>query len=270
MVTFLFWNLQKRQLQSSITKLALKYEVDILMFAECEIAPADVLWALNQKEVLYHYADSRGCEKIQIFTKFPKEFIPAISESSRLTIRHLQLPGAKNILLAVTHLLSKVNMQDASQDAECYLLSDVIKQAEQDIGHSNTVLVGDLNMNPFQAGIITAMGLHGVMTQQIAQRKPRTVQGRCYPFFYNPMWSLFGDATPGPPATYYLDRSEQTQLFWHMLDQVLIRPDLLDCFDKHDLQILASDGELSFLSPSGQPNRKDFSDHLPLMFKLTL
>jgi hypothetical protein len=51
--------------------------------------------------------------------------------------------------------------KDNDQDAECQVLSNSIKQAEKDIGHSKTVLVGDLNMNPFQSGMVNASGLHG-------------------------------------------------------------------------------------------------------------
>ncbi|GAB4231488.1 MAG: hypothetical protein Kow00121_59800 [Elainellaceae cyanobacterium] len=240
------------------------------MFAECSILPAQVLLALNEEKTLYHYAESIGCEKIKIFTKFSPEFIPPVEEDVRLTIRHLRLPGVENVLLAVVHFPSKRVMSDSSQNAESIELSNSIKRAEQTVAHSKTVLLGDLNMNPFQEGVVNANGLHGVMSRQIARQGTRTVQSRQYPFFYNPMWSLFGDATSGSPATYYRRNAEQTEFFWYMLDQVLIRPDLLDRFDNENLQILESDGETSFLSDQGLPNKNLFSDHLPLLLKLEL
>ena len=270
MTTFLFWNLQRKPLEKSIAKLARQHGVDVLMFAECDIPPVEVLLTLNQEVTLFHYADSIGCEKIKIFTRFPRDFIASIEEDERLTIRHLRLPGAENILLAVVHFPAKGSMSDSSQNAQSVELSNSIKRAEQTVQHSKTVLVGDLNMNPFQEGVVNANGLHGVMSRQIARQRTRTVQSKEYPFFYNPMWSLLGDATPGPPATYYRRNAEQTEFFWYMLDQVLIRPDLLDRFDPQDLQILDSDGEISFLSDQGLPNKRRFSDHLPLLFKLDL
>ena len=67
--------------------------------------------------------------------------------------------------------------------------ADDIAHVEENAGHQRTILVGDFNMNPFETGMVAARGLHGVMSRHIAQRGSRTVQGRSYPFFYNPMWS---------------------------------------------------------------------------------
>ena len=175
-----------------------------------------------------------------------------------------------DILLSVTHFPSKMNWRESSQAAECAELSRSIREIEKEIGYSRTVLVGDLNMNPFEEGMVNANGLNGVMARSIAQRKTRTVRERHYPFFYNPMWSLLGDASPGPPGTYYYSSSEHTAFFWHMFDQVLIRPDLLENFSNNDLKILSSDEKISFLSPNGFPNKKIASDHLPIVFKLML
>jgi len=130
-------------------------------------------------------------------------------------------------------------------------------------------LVGDLNMNPFEDGVVDAFGLHGVMTRRIARRETRIVQGKGCPFFYNPMWSLFGDATPGPPGT-YTDQGQSRGNSWHMFDQVLIRPALLPIFRNEDLEIVTSDGKISLLSKGYIPDHGSTSDHLPVFFRLAL
>jgi hypothetical protein len=144
----------------------------------------------------------------------------------------------------------------------------LIKRAEHAIGHTRTVLVGDLNMSPFEKGIVSAVGLHGVMDRKITLRKTRYVQSEQYPFFYNPMWSLLGDASSTPPGTHYFNNAQHVEFFWYMYDQVLIRPDLLDFFQIADLKILCSDGEISFLTGQGLPHQRVASDHLPILFKL--
>jgi hypothetical protein len=241
------------------------------MLAECQIEIGVLLRELNEERRFgYHYSPSIGCEKIEVFARFPHEFIRPIHESGRLTIRHLRLPGLTDILLAITHLPSKLHWSESSQSMECVELSNSIRTAEHQVGHARTVLVGDLNVNPFEDGVVSANGLHGVMSRSIAQERTRVVQSREYPFFYNQMWALFGDGTPGPSGTYYHRRAEHRVFFWNMFDQVLIRPDLLPLFDNKELEILESDGEMLLLSNKGLPDAEVASDHLPVIFRLAL
>lgn len=124
-------------------------------------------------------------------------------------------------------------------------------------------------MNPFEAGIVGAIGLHAVMSQSIARKGSRKIQGTDYPFFYNPMWGHFGDRNAGPDGTYYYQRAEQVNYFWNIFDQVLIRPELIDVFAKDELQILDHDGVESLVTPQNIPDSVNSSDHLPILFRLT-
>ena len=274
MTSFLFWNINRKNLQRSIANLAQQHRIDVLMLAECEIGTGVLLRELNRGRGLgYHYSPDKSCRKIEVFAQFPHELIQPVRESQldRLTIRHLKLPGRIDILLAIIHLPSKLHWSESSQAMECVRLSNFIRLVEREVAHTRTVLVGDLNMNPFEDGVVSANGLHGVMNRSIAEKRKRVVQSQKYPFFYNPMWGLFGDGTPGPSGTYYYYRSGKYRLFfWNMPDQVLIRPDLLHLFDNKELRILESDGEVSFLSSQGLPDKNAASDHLPVIFRLAL
>lgn len=139
---------------------------------------------------------------------------------------------------------------------------------EDKIGHKRTVLVGDLNMNPFETGLVTANGFNATMSRKIAEKQKRIVNARSFPFFYNPMWSLLGDASHGPPGSYYCSQSEHVAYFWHMFDQILLRPDVLPMFQNNTLKIIDRVGELSLLNDNGIPD-KNISDHLPVLFQLT-
>ncbi len=271
MITFLFWNIARKPLEASIAKLASLYELDIIILTECTISPATMLIELGKiKNSSYRYAPSIGCRDVDIYTAFPVEFLMPLSETDRLTIRHLTLPGLHEILLAATHFPSKLYWDDPSQGFECVEISQMIRETESLVGHSRTVLCGDFNMNPFEDGVISANGFHAVMTRSIAERKMRTVQNTDYPFFYNPMWGFFGDCRETPPGTYYYERSIHKQFFWNIFDQVLLRPSLLPLFDNRELRILSSDGHTSFLSGRGIPDSHKSSDHLPILFKLEL
>ena len=94
------------------------------------------------------------------------------------------------------------------------------------------------------------------------------VQSLEHHFFYNPMWSCFGDRETGPPGTYYYDRAEAVNYFWNIYDQVLLRPELLDGFDIDSLRIVTSAGETALLDSSGRPDKAKASDHLPIVFSL--
>ncbi|MEI6103880.1 MAG: endonuclease/exonuclease/phosphatase family protein [Methanothrix sp.] len=271
MVTFLFWNLKKKPLEQFVANLAKLHEVDVIMLIESELDPGVLLRVLNDSNgSQYHYSSKSLCRKVQIFTKFSDNFIKPIEEDDRLTIRQLELPGLTKILLAVTHFPSKFNWDSDEQASYCPILVRSISGAESKAGHNRTVLVGDLNMSPFETGVIGAFGLHAVMSRRIAGKRKRIVQKTESQFFYNPMWRLFGNATRGPMGTYYRYSSKPNEYFWYIFDQVLVRPDLLDRFNDDDLELLTSDGTTSFISFDGIPDVNIASDHLPILFKLML
>ncbi len=273
MTTFLFWNIGRKPLQAIVARLASHYQLDVVMVAESNASPESLLRALNSLETSkYFYVEPSACSKVHQFVRFPTRFVRPLPgfETDRTAFRHLVLPGLVDILMVLTHLPSKRDWTESSQTAGAHNLAERIRQAERTVGHSRTLLVGDLNMNPFEDGVVNANGLHGVMSRRIAEQGCRKVQGISYPFFYNPMWSLFGDWPHDPPGTYYYRGSEHKAFFWSMFDQLLIRPELLDRFGNSDLEIVLSDGKVSFLSASGVPNATIVSDHLPILFRLSL
>ncbi len=269
MINFLFWNVNKKPIESLITELAFEHKADVIMLAEYVENPTRLLQVINENEFRYFLNES-FCDKIRVFSKYRDEFFPKFSESHRYTIRHLKLPALDDILLAVAHFPSKMNFRDDSQEVEGEELARFIKNAENRVGHSRTILVGDLNMNPFENGMVKTTGLHAVMSRQIAQKGSRTVQGRDYPFFYNPMWNFFGDFSAFSAGTHYYHASEHIAHFWNMFDQVLVRPELLNIFSMENLKIIDSVGGKSLLNENGLPNANFASDHLPIFFGLNL
>jgi len=105
------------------------------------------------------------------------------------------------------------------------------------------------------------------MSKQVAQRKTRRVSGRDFDLFYNPMWSHFGDAGNRPSGTFYYEKAEHVNYFWHIFDQVLLRPDLIGGF-ADDLKILTMAGNIPLVDRNGRPDRKNASDHLPILLGL--
>jgi hypothetical protein len=270
MLTFLFWNINRKPLSDVIATIAESESVDIVILAECAIEESTLLKALNQTDhPAFHFAPDPN-PRIKMFCRFPSRYLSPVFGSDRISIRRLALPALEEILLVAAHLPSKLYWSEGSQMMECTVLSATMSEEERRAGHSRSVLVGDLNMNPFEDGVVGAGGLHAVMTRNVAERGERVIQGRAYPFFYNPMWGQLCDWPERPPGSYYYERAEHVTYFWNTFDQVLVRPQLMDRFRSDQLRILDRAGEMPLAMEDGRPGRGNGSDHFPLLFKLDL
>lgn len=266
-LNFLFWNIRKKPIKQLIGEVALCVGADCVILCECSLDPAEVLASLNRDAPDYQHA--RGeCEQIEFFTKFDPHFLRPTFENPRISIRRLRLPLREEILIASAHLPSRLYFSAESLAEECSVLATFIEKEEQAAGHKRTLLVGDLNVNPFEVGVVGAGGLHAIMSRGIAIKGSRTVQDREYHFFYNPMWSHFGDRENCPPGTYYYERGEAVNYFWNIYDQVLLRPDLLGGFAGDSLRVLTAVGPRKLIDASGRPDKVNASDHLPVVFSL--
>jgi hypothetical protein len=189
----------------------------------------------------------------------------------RLTIREVQVQGALPILLAGIHFHDRMSLSDeAGRVLVVTELARAVVQTEEGAGHSRTVLVGDLNMNPFEAGMVGTQAFHAVMTRQLARTVRRLRDRAAYPCFYNPMWSHFGDVAGRPPGTYFFPPGlNPVNHFWNVYDQVLVRPDLMDLLSR--VEVLETDrSEPLTTRQTGRPRRDLLSDHVPLYFELQL
>ena len=271
MLSFLFWNLNGKPLDTRVARIVAAHDVDVVILAECAVSVPSVERALNAASQRLFHGIAGDHHRTVVYVRFSRDFVTPVGGESRLaSIRRVRLPARPEILLAAVHLHSRLYRGPESLNAACFPLSASIRRAEEEAGHSRTILVGDFNLNPFEPGVVGAVGLHGVMTRDIARRGSRIVDDHAYPFFYNPMWGLLGDSSTGPPGTYYHDRSGHVAHFWNMFDQVLVRPALLDYFATDNVQILTDDGFEPLLTSNGRPDKAMASDHLPLIFRLDL
>lgn len=281
MLSILFWNLRGNEtatwdkrgpdLRTRLARLTKALNIDVLLLAESGFDPADIVDALNIGSDEAFCFPASNSHRIQLFTRLPA---PAIidqfndSSDGRLTIRNLTPSSGHPILLAVLHFQSQMHWTRDEQALQTTVVQQDVGQTEDLVGHQRTVLIGDLNMNPFDLGLIGAQALNAVMTRDLAQREERTVAARPYRFFYNPMWGCFGDRTPGPAGTCFYSASGPGGYFWNMFDQVLLRPILMDRLT--ELRIVDGDGQESLLTERGRPRAAELSDHLPLLVRLDI
>jgi hypothetical protein len=273
-VRILFWNVRKLALASLIAQVAHQESVDVVCLAESEEPIINLSIALNTGQS-QQYLVPAGVpldvrRELRILARLPAGSMLPVLEDNGITVRRIVPPLGLDFNLIALHLRSKLYQDPADQVFASVRLRAMVDEVESEAGHRRTVIVGDLNMDPFERGVVAADGLHAVMSRRVAANGSRQVDGNDRYFFYNPMWSHFGERLPSPPGTFFRGASGQTSYFWHMFDQVLVRPDLLPYFDDDEVRIITKVGTVSLLTPEGIPNKVAYSDHLPLVFELAV
>lgn len=279
MANFGFWNVNslwnqekdKREIPRFVADLAFDRSLDILFLIECAIPYESLMGAFNTGPE--YYPISSG-ERFKVLANFNPKFmrlLPLPVPSDRFDVWRLALPLQEEVLVSVVHGLDKRNNSPDSQELFLQQVVAALSYFEKEVGHDRSIVLGDFNANPFESPMSSARGMHAVISQAIAQRGPRRIYAESYPYFYNPMWNVLGDAESGSaPATYYYRGSGVNELYWHMLDQVLIRPSLVKRFAFAALDIVTAIRGNKLTSASGIPNSTRFSDHLPVVFGVDL
>ena len=271
MAVLMFWNVGRREAGEAIGKLCREHDVDVLLLAEAETSSARLVTEINDAmgsprplwEVL-------GFEnRMRVFTRYAPGVVEPASDSRYVKMLNLYPHVGLPLLIVAVHLPSKLWAEDRDQGhAIRQLRRDIVEQEERS-GHQNTLVIGDLNMNPFEDALTAADGLHGVMDKTVANRQPRVFQGQKWDYFYNPMWSRLGDESSGPPGTYWHRDSGLVTHFWNTFDQVLLRPGLLPFYDSSRLVVPDHVDGRPILRHEGKDG-DGLSDHLPVVIGLSI
>lgn len=274
MVSVLFWNLAENAgILPHVRCLGRNHSIDIFLFAESPDDLAPALRELNSLGRGTYSETGKVRPKVRVLTRLrPPDFDHLFTTiSGETTVWSIRAPktAPPEVLLAVTHLSSKVGGHtEAGQAKDASDVAAELAGFEDKRNHRNTVFVGDFNMNPYDPGMTLVTGVHGLMTAPLARMKDRLYKKRRYRRFYNPMWGLFGDRTQGPAGTHFWRSHQPHNTHWAMVDQVLVRPTLIDKLAM--LAILEHDGAHSLLAPDGKPSKTHLSDHLPIIFELDI
>lgn len=265
-LNFLFWNVGKQNLENEIVALVGSTKTNVLVLAEHVGTENVLLRALHEKGINYFALPIIGCTRIKIFTDVELGCFRPKREGDRYTIWEFYKPGYERLLLAMVHLPSKLHMSEQDQLHGAIVFRQEVELTERETKNTNTIILGDFNMNPFDPGMISAMAMHSIPCLHTAKVGSRVISGIPYSFFYNPTWNLLGDRD-GVPGTYYFAPSSYVSYFWNVLDQVVLRPTIADRFDKESLRILTVAGGTNLLNKNGRPS---LSDHLPITFSVDL
>lgn len=273
---FLFWNIEKKQVCFDVIADLVKDEaLDVIALAEF---PKDKNGILLQKlQVVnpdFSLLKPLVNEKVVVYYCKSTAIVNNQFNEGKVAIKRITSKNKTPIAyIAFLHLASKVNYSDDELAERMKPIIGSVQHFEEKSEYEQglVLLCGDLNMNPFERGIIQASGLNAVMESDIAKKGSRTIDGIDYKFFYNPMWGFLGDLGKGTVSgTYYFNSTHHIQYFWNLYDQVLMRPEAISYFDKDALKIVTNSSNFNLLKKSGLIDDKNYSDHLPITFTLNI
>ena len=257
-IHFVFWNIcNKPQNIPIILQFAKDHDVDVVML--CEVKEPETQDTLGYTLLDRIDEQSNG---IAVYAK-PNISLFCARERSRFNI--YRIPAPINISFAVAHLNSYRTVEHKRFHASTIktikedLLTEAVKYHD-----SNCFVVGDINENLFEDYMVNPEGFNVRFFKFQTKAKKEKRHEQDFDIFYNPMLNLYKDYDDPSVAKgthYYRNNS----IGWLCYDQVLIKPDLVDCFDLERLKIVSSFSNEHSLVKNHKPNKK-YSDHLPIMF----
>ena len=272
MAAFLLWNIDRQNRDLLIQSLVREHVIDVVLLVEyypskfgsnlSNLLQSDDLVKRNTSERFGVFARSNhGMTQARTAFGGHAELWDWVPDSG--------MPGR----FALVHGPERRNNDDGTRRVFFRRVAGLVTRSESN-SHRRSMVVGDFNANPFESSILSSDGLHAIGIREVDHRTDRHVRlGEVREhFFYNPMWRLYGHhaAEGAGMATHYWQNRLAGELFWHMLDQVVIRPEECDRFPEDRLKILSRVGTVDLLTPDGRPDRGIGSDHLPVVFHWNL
>lgn len=264
MTRIVFWNVKRKDLTGFVCSIAASTNADIVILAENGVSSKETLLALRtnvSQDFYFPEVISKSDQRFHCFCRNPQLDLSETHKADRTSVRKLQI-GHNYILLVLVHGIDIRNYDSEARQEFAHLLASDLKFFQDEKKTNKLILLGDFNMNPFDRGMNMASGLNAMMTKACVEPGYRKYRGKNYDFYYNPMWSLFGDNTNGPAGTIY-NTSGQGHYGWSMLDQVIIHHSIVELFDS--VKILTEAGTESLVSRIGRPDANNASDHFPIL-----
>lgn len=291
MTRFLFWNLngpaaaaernkgkvrpllptdpRYRRLRRALRILVARHDADVVILAESPFeGQADLPGFAEARTTLLPNRTTRT--RLEVYHRGTVVFT-GFETVSRAILHDMEVVASgRRILLVSAHLDSPLRLDERMRARKVVEFASDIRNREESLGHTDTVVVGDLNYDPQDAPIATIDGLNAVPSKAVARRLVSKDRRSEYPYFYNPMWAHLTDITGDLPGSYFRPPDSVYGRVWHLPDQVLIRPSLLPSWEDADLHVCSAAGKINLLDGGGRPDVMRFSDHLPIVFQLDL
>ncbi len=273
-IRFLYWNIKNKTNKVVSVLKQLVPNIDILLLVEnSAIADSFIERELGLYKISYKTSFKESKYTPKFYSKFKEGELEHIGTtiSKRLVFTSLQINNSEEVLIGGIHFPSKLSYGETSQLEIVRSYVQEIEEIETLKNNNRTLIFGDFNMNPFEAGMVEVSAFNATLSEIEARKINTKFHYRTYNYFYNPMWSFLGDRNylSGErklPGSFYYNQPP----YWNIYDKVIMRPKVIDIFDFSSLRILDSIGNEKLVDSSLNIKDKIYSDHLPLSFKISL
>lgn len=266
MCKILFWNVNRKELSSTISKIANSTNADVIVLCEPS-NQSDLTLQVLQQEVSKDFISpySNSIDRFHCFIRSKNLDLTELHKGKRTSYTKLNIGGETNLILGLIHGPDLRNYDSAARQSFAERLGEEARFVISEKRNNKMMLLGDFNMNPYDRAMNLASGYNAMSTKACTHAKKRTHLEDKYDFYYNPMWGILGDSSVGPAGTVF-DTSNQGQYGWSTFDQVLFHHAALKYYDQ--VKIISEAGTINLATSKGHPNSKEYSDHFPILISL--
>jgi hypothetical protein len=264
---FLFWNTQKKQLVNETAELIVESGCIICGFSEINDITLENITRLlvNEYNVECSRFPTPGCDRIKLLIVGQTVDILLLNQHRYYSLIKISRNNQK-LIVGFVHFPSKLHHSADELRRASEVLRDQVVYEENRHKISQSLIIGDFNVDPFEMPMISFSGMGATNGLACSRRMEVTRAGEKARLFYNPMWTLYS-AYKDRPGSHRYSRLGEDVVSWHFLDQVIIRPTLIDNFKFESLKLIERTTNYNYLNVNKSPS---LSDHLPLMCAIEL
>ena len=257
----LFWNINNKDNADLALACMREKEVGIAAFGEfsgTEFSD-ELLKSSGYRPIGYG-----GSDKVKIIAQESIEVLDCFEES-RFTVLPMKIDKIC-FVMAAAHLVDRMSSADPEPRlVDIRKMMDVIHGYESELSINRTIVMGDLNANPYDKELLLPNAFNAMLFKGIVRNKTgRTWCGNEYPFLYNPTIHWLSEELENYGSFYY--SGDCTNPIWNCYDQALVSPELMDSINSYSYLKRIGDRDLI---AKVRPNSK-ISDHLPLLVDIDL
>lgn len=257
----LFWNMNKKD--NADLALTFMREEEIGVAAFSEFSGTDFSAELL-KGSGYRSISHGGCDKVIVFARESIEVLECYEES-RFTVLPMKM-GETYFIVAAAHLVDRMSSTDPEPRlVDIRKMMDIVHGYEITASISKTIVMGDLNANPYDREMLLPNAFNAMLFKGILRNKTaRTWCGDEYSFLYNPTIHWLSEESENYGSFYY--SGDCISPIWNCYDQALVSPELMDSINSYSYLKRIGDRDLI---AKVRPDSK-ISDHLPLVVDIDL